>query len=330
MNLSELRQDPISGDWIAIAPGRGKRPHPFFGSGRRRRAPKNGCPFENPRKLDHREPFLQANDKNGWLLQVVENRFPAFTHRDICAAVSRKGPYSIVPSVGHHELVITRGHDADLPDLSLVQVVQVFQAFQDRYLMLMEDKCLEYISIFHNWGSSAGASVYHPHYQLIAIPVVPPDFMHSLRGATDYYRKHKACVHCAMLAWEFKDRKRVIFENRHAVALAPFVSRSAFEIRIFPKKHLPFFENTGEVELSGAAEALWRAVKMMKSRLKDPDYNFFIHTAPMRNKKRYGSYHWHIEILPKITVDAGFELGTGIEINPVDPDNAAKILKNTH
>ncbi len=327
MNLSELRQDPISGDWIAIAPGRGKRPHSFANSVRRKRAQKKGCPFENPRTLDHRKPFLQINDKNGWFLQIVENKFPAFVHRDLCATIGKRGPYAVTPGIGHHEVLITRDHDADLSDLSVEQATEVFQALQDRYLMLIEDKCLEYVSIFHNWGSSAGASVYHPHYQLIAIPVVPPDFMHSLRGAADYYRRHKECVHCLMLAWELKDRKRVIFENRHAIAFAPFVSRSAFEIRVFPKRHLPFFENTGEVELAGVVEALRNAVLAIKRRLKDPDYNFFIHTAPMRRKDRYGSYHWHIEVLPKVTVDAGFELGTGIEINPVDPDEAARILR---
>ncbi len=327
MKLSELRQDLVSGDWIVIAPAREGRPHPFALKSSRKRAPRKGCPFEDPPSTNHAEPALQVNDRQGWRVIIVENKYPAFAHRAVCSPIWRRGPYAVTDGVGHHDLVITRDHDSDFPALSRAAANEVFRSFQDRYLMLLADKCLAYVSIFHNWGPKAGASVYHPHYQIIAIPVVPPDFEHSLAGSTRFFREHKTCVHCAMIRWEKKEKRRIIFENAGAIAFAPFVSRSSFEIRVFPKRHLPYFENTPENDIADVVEALQASLRMVRRRLGDPDYNFFIHTSPIRDKKHYKNYHWHIEIMPNINISAGFELGTGIEINSVDPDHAAKILK---
>ncbi len=327
MEFSQLRQDLVSGDWIVIAPKRAARPHDLKERVVRKRASVRGCPFENPRTMDHTEPIIEVSDRKGWSLIVIENKFPAFVHRDVCTAIGKRGPYAVTDGVGHHDLVITRDHHRDFPDLSVRDAEAVFRAFQDRYLMLMNDECLAYVSMFHNWGPKAGASVYHPHYQIIAIPVVPPDFDHSLRGSREFAKKHRACVHCAMVGWERTEKIRIIFENRGAIAFAPFVSRTAFEVRIFPKRHLPFFENTPERDLADVVQALQASLRMIRRGLGDPDYNFFIHTAPIRDKKRYESYHWHIEVLPRVTIPAGFEQGTGIEINPVDPDRAAALFR---
>ena len=130
-----------------------------------------------------------------------------------------------------------------------------------------------------------------------------------------------------MIDWELKEKKRIIFENNGAVAFTPYVSRTPFEVRIFPKKHLPYFENTYDHDMEYVVEALQKSLRIIEKRLGDPDYNFFIHTAPVQNKENYRHYHWHIEITPIISIRGGFELGTGIEINDVDPDAAAKILK---
>ncbi|MEK7554617.1 MAG: DUF4921 family protein [Patescibacteria group bacterium] len=327
MEFSQLRKDLVSGDWIVIAPKRAARPHGFKERGIREKAPVRGCIFENPRAMGYAEPIIEVSDRKGWSLVVIENKFPAFVHRDVCTTIGKRGPYSIADGVGHHDLVITRSHTQDFPDLSAKNANAVFRAFQDRYLMLMNDECLSYISIFHNWGPKAGASVFHPHYQIIAIPVVPPDFDHSLRGSREFSAQHQTCVHCTMISWERKEKSRVIFENRGAIAFTPFVSRTAFEVRVFPKRHVPFFENTEERDLADVVAALQASLRMIKKGLGDPDYNFFIHTAPMRKKHKYEHYHWHIEILPRITIPAGFEQGTGIEINPVDPDQAAALFR---
>ena len=326
---SELRQDLVSGDWIVIAPRRAKRPHQLI-SGKRKakrvKAPVKGCPFEGD-FLEFHKTFLVYKRDGGWEVAIIENKYPVFSHKNICGEIFRKGPYSIMEGVGHHDLVITPDHHKNFAHLNREAANLVFQAFRDRYLMLFNDPCLAYISIFHNWGPKAGASIYHPHYQLIAVPIVPPDVEHSLEGSSRYFRNNKKCVHCTMIEWEKKKKERIIYENKGAIVFTPFVSREPFELRVFPKKHLPYFENTLDDDLEYVVDALQAALTKIEKRLYDPDYNFFIHTAPILNKNQYKHYHWHVEIQPKISISAGFELGTGIEITAVEPEEAAKILR---
>lgn len=324
---SELRQDLVSGDWIVIAPARSRRGRQWKNLRRRAHPSRRGCPFEDPEESAHKTAIFTYGERGRWALELIENKFPAFTHREHCSTMQKNGPYTVTGGVGHHDLVITKNHDNDFPALSPRAAYQVFQAFRDRYLMLLNDECVAYVSIFHNWGPTAGASIYHPHYQMISIPVVPPDVEHSLQGSKRFYRKEKACVHCRMFAQELRIKKRIIFENKGAVALTPFVSRTPFEVRVFPKAHLPYFENSYDHSFIDVVEALQESLRRMKRFLGDPDYNFFIHTAPIAKKKTYEHYHWHIEILPKLNIFAGFELGTGLEINPVDPDKAAVVLR---
>lgn len=329
MNQSELRQDLVSGDWIVIAPGRARRPHEIIKKlPKRKVVPVRGCPFEDPQKSGNPEPLVVYPNRHQWAVQIIPNKYPAVSHDGIQAGFAKHGPYKVFLGVGHHDVVITRDHKKNFPHLTKEEANQLFQAFRDRYLMLFEDRYISYISIFHNWGPAAGASIYHPHYQMIGIPVVPPDVSHSLEGSARYFKQNKECVHCVMIAWEQKEKRRVIFENGGAVAFAPFVSRAPFEIRIFPKKHLPYFENTYDHDLESVVAALQKVLRVVEKKLGDPDYNFFIHTAPIKDKDDYKHYHWHIEILPKVAVRAGFELGTGVEINSVDPDAAAKILRS--
>lgn len=328
MSESQLRQDLVSGDWIVISSKREKRPDQFLKKEEKRKvSSKSTCPFENPQSYGSGKPFLIYGNGKDWRAQVVENKFPAFTHKNQCGVFARIGPYSVMETAGHHDLVITRDHIRNFSRLSCNEAQQVFEVFRDRYLMLLNDKCVAYIAIFHNWGPKAGASIFHPHYQMIALPIIPPDLTHSFRGSFEYFKKNQKCVHCTMIDWEKKSKKRVIYENKQAIAFAPFVSKNPFEVRIFPKRHLAYFENTLDADIDYTVEALQKVLRKVEKNLKDPDYNFFIHTAPARNKYDYKMYHWHIEVIPKITLYAGFELGTGMEINVVDPDAAAKLLR---
>jgi len=327
---SQLRQDLVSGDWIVIAPGRAKKHLQHLKENKRKKTPIKECPFENLKKSGQKEPILTySRPGNGdWEAVIVENKYPAFIHKNVCGEIFKTGPYSVIEGIGHQDLIITRDHHKNFAHLDNESANLVFQAFRDRYLMLYDDSCIAYISIFHNWGPKAGASVYHPHYQLIAIPVVPPDIGHSLDGSARYFHKNKKCVHCTMIGWEKKKKERIVYENQGAIAFTPFVSREPFELRIFPKKHLPYFENTMDEDLEWVVDALQKSLLKIEKRLNDPDYNFFIHTAPIKDKNKYNHYHWHVEIQPKISISAGFELGTGIEITVVDPEEAARILKN--
>lgn len=319
---SELRQDLVSGDWIVVSPTRAKKPEQLIKKEKRAKAPLKDCPFENLQKSGHHPPKLSYGDA-----VVVENKFPAFTHINVCAEPAKHGPYLAMDAIGHHDLVITRDHYKNFSKLNKKTAELVFKAFVDYYKLLANDYCLVYVLIFHNWGPKAGASIYHPHYQIISLPIIPPDVEHSFEGSRDFYQKHKKCVHCVMVEWEKKEKHRIVYENKSAVVLAPFVSREPFELRIFPKKHLPYFEETPQDIMKDIVSALQKALAKIENKLGDPDYNFFIHTAPLKDKNKYSHYHWHIEILPKTNISAGFELGTGIEINAVDPNDAARILR---
>ncbi len=323
---SELRQDIVSGDWIVIAPKRAKKPEQFIKKEKRIKVPIKNCPFENPQKTGNK--VLSSIRRNGdWRLLIIKNKYPVFIHKAVCPTVKKNGHYSVIDGIGHHDLLITRDHYKNFPSLNPAEAFSVFKVLQEHYRRLADDKCVAYISMFHNWGPKAGASIYHPHYQIVSIPVVPPDVSHSLSGSARYFKNKKKCVHCVMIEQEKKNRSRIVFENKGTIVFAPFVSKEPFELRIFPKKHLPYFEDASEEDLKFVVEALQKSLMTMEKKLKDPDYNFFIHTSPVLDKKKHSHYHWHIEIQPKISISAGFELGTGIEITVVDPNEAARILK---
>ncbi|MFZ5559619.1 MAG: DUF4931 domain-containing protein [Patescibacteria group bacterium] len=337
-NVSELRQDLVSEDWMIVATGRAKRPRFFAKRGREKfEQPISECPFENPQATGHDEPIL-IYYKEGkkwrakgvkklikeWSLQVVRNKYPYLGPGD-CSKIYREGPYTLMDGAGFNEVIITRDHKKHLALMSLKEVEEVIKAYQERYLTLMDHKCVNYVFIFHNHGLGAGASIPHPHSQLIAMPILPADVRRSIRGAKEYHEEHRKCVHCLMLEWE-REERRSIFQNEHFIVFSPFVPRVNFELRIYPRKHQPNFEKITEIERKYLAEALWQALHRLYKGLKDPSYNFFIHTAPCDGKD-YKYYHWHIEILPKTNIWAGIELGTGVEIITVKPEDVAKFLR---
>ncbi|MDP3795407.1 MAG: DUF4921 family protein [bacterium] len=325
-SISELRQDLVSGDWVLIATGRGKRPHDFRVEkhGTLRQSPAD-CPFEDPQATGHGAPLLTLPEEGRWLVQAVPNKFPAVAHGE-CSVTHKHGPYAWWEGVGFHEVIIYRDHAKALADFSDEEIAMALEAFRQRYIAHREDDCIEYISLFHNHGTEAGASIAHPHSQIIAIPVIPPDVGRSLKGSRAYFEAQGSCVHCAILTFECETRERLIEETEHFVAFAPYASRTSFEVRIFPKKHTPSFRQTDPVELREAAILLRNVLKRLKTGLNDPALNFFIHTAPVRGED-FPYYHWHIEIIPKTAIWAGFELGTGIEISTIAPEGAAKHLK---
>jgi len=157
------------------------------------------------------------------------------------------------------------------------------------------------------------------------MPILPADVHRSLEGAERYYGMYGKCVHCEMINWE-KEEKRVVFQNECFIVFAPFVPRVNFELRIYPKQHQPNFEKITEIERKYLAEALQKALYGLYKGLKNPDYNFFIHTAPC-DEKSHDYYHWHIEILPKTSTWAGLELGTGVEVITIKPEEVAEFLR---
>ena len=333
---SELRLDLVSKDWIVVATGRARRPETFRKKSRvfPLEWSKAKCPFENlddqehPTHAYYKGKEINISSKTApklWTTLSLPNKYPAFF-----PSKSMKtrliGPYQVMDGVGFHEVILTRDHKRDIPEFSLSEVAELIDIYHARYVDLMNKEFVNYISIFKNKGPEAGATVAHPHSQLIATPITDPDIEKSLAGSREFFESRQECVHCLMLEWDMKDGKRIIFENDCAVAVCPFASVVAFEIRIFPKKHLSYFERITDHQKKCLAEAFSQVMKMLYKALKDPDYNYFLHTAPVDNKD-YSYYHWHWEILPKTTTWAGFEIGTGIEISTIEPERAAEFLK---
>ena len=325
---SELRQDLVSGTWVVIATGRAKRPETFIKEKREKskESPRK-CPFcklGSPEEVG--DTLIYKKSNNDWSLRVIPNKFPAFVHSGELNKKER-GPYSLIDGIGFHEVVITRDHYRQIAQFNVPEIAEVVDAYQERYIALMNKKFVNYVSLFHNHGKEAGASVAHPHSQLIAMPVIDPDINRSLIGSANYFKANHKCVHCVMIEWEIKTKKRIIFENKDFVVLCPFVPRCAFEVRVYPKEHQSYFERINEKEKMNFAEALQIALVKIFKGLNDPSYNFFIHTAPC-NGQAYDHYHWHLEILPKTSIWAGFELGTGIEISTIEPEKAAEYLRS--
>lgn len=323
---SELRQDIVTGDWVVIATGRAKRPDEFAEF--QRIAPDyTNDPFEYPEESGQEKDTLIYRKPDGdWSLRVFPNKYPAFSHGRVARELS-EGPYFAMAGIGYHEIVVTRDPIRSLALLDIWQVAEVFDAYQERYLALMNKKGVDYIQIFHNHGKEAGASIAHPHSQLLAIPVVSPYIDLELRGAERYYKSNKRKVYGIMAEYESEAKKRVVFENEHFIAFCPFATRAAFEVWIVGKRANPYFERITDEEKFALAEVMQKALFSIYRGINDPPYNFYIHTAPCDGRE-YPHYQWHIEILPHTAIWAGFELSTGIEVSTIQPEAAAEYLRS--
>ncbi len=329
-NLSELRQDLISGDWVVIAKNRSKKPDDFKREAKiEEDSDQEDCLFCDPEKSGQEKDVLIYNTNDGdWSLKVFPNKYPAFS-RPVGGKIQHQeeGPYFWMDGVGYHEVIVTRDHFERIGSMADLKVAEIFDAFQTRYLDLMNKKSVRYIEIFHNQGKEAGASIFHPHSQLVAIPVISPYINLELEGAERYFKANKKCVFCDMVSWESEKKERVVFENDRFIAFCPFASRKAFEVWVLPKGHQPYFERMETEDKIQVGEALNQVIRKMNEVLNGPDYNFYLHTSPCDGKD-YRHYHWHIEILPKTSIWAGFELSTGIEISIIEPEKAAEALRD--
>lgn len=328
--ISELRQDLVTGDWVVIATSRTKRPDDFVSHKREviEDDSEKDCVFCHPEETGQEEDMLIYNtEKSDWSLRVFPNKFPAFQRMGEIKHFE-KGPHFGMDGVGYHEIIVPRDHKKQIAQMNEMEVAEILDAYQERYIDLMNKKSVNYIEIFHNHGREAGATATHPHSQLVAIPVISPYVKLELDGAEEYWKANKDCVFCAIAEWEAEKQDRVIFENEEFIAFCPFASRAAFETWVMSKKHKPYFERISDKEKIKGAEALQMAIGKIYKALDDPAYNFYIHTSPCDGKD-YPHYHWHIEILPRTSVWAGFELSTGIEVSSIEPEKAAEFLRNT-
>jgi UDPglucose--hexose-1-phosphate uridylyltransferase len=329
--LPELRKDPITNRWVIISTDRAKRPNDFVRESVEIKG-KGMCPFcyGNEGKTP---PELLAYARNGggantpgWTVRVVPNKFPAL---GIEGELDRSGEglFDRMNGVGAHEVIIeTPEHNMTLARLSEKAIEDVLFAFRDRVLDLKNDKRFRYILIFKNHGDAAGASLEHTHSQLIALPIVPKRVREEVDNARRYYEEKERCIFCDMIRQEREDGVRVIVETPEFIGLAPYAPRFPFEIWILPKQHSSSFENNQSSVFGALARVLKDCLQRVETVLDNPAYNLMIHTSPL-GEELNPHYHWHIEVMPKLTKVAGFEWGSGFYICPTPPEESARFLR---
>jgi len=329
--LPELRKDPIAGRWVIISTDRAKRPTDFARESVEIKG--NGfCPFcaGNENKTP---PEVLAYGRNGtgpnspgWTVRVVPNKFPAL---GIEGDLNREGEglFDKMNGVGAHEVIIeTPDHQKTLAMLAEKGLEDVLWAYRDRILDLKNDRRFRYILIFKNHGEAAGASLEHTHSQLIALPIVPRQVREEVDSARRYYQEKERCIFCDIIRQERDDGTRVILENEHFIVLAPYAPRFPFETWILPKPHASAYENTQSPMYTSLARIMKDLLMRLDVVLNFPPYNYIIHTSPI-GEETNEHYHWHIELMPKLTKVAGFEWGSGFYINPTPPEEAARFLR---
>jgi UDPglucose--hexose-1-phosphate uridylyltransferase len=238
-----------------------------------------------------------------------------------------RGLFDKMNGIGAHEVIIeTPDHNKDLIDLDKKQMEDVIWAYRERTIDLKKDPRFRYILIFKNQGEAAGASLEHSHSQLIATPIVPKRVTEELEGAGKYYEYKERCIFCDIVKQEISENERVILQNDSFISIEPFAPRFPFETWILPKKHSPAFEKIKKEETPALAAILRETLQRLAKALNNPPYNYILHTSPV-DSYHDKEYHWHVEIMPKLTRVAGFEWGTGFYINPTAPEDAATYLK---
>ena len=336
--MPELRKDPVIGRWVIIATERSLKPDQFH-EPVSESASDESCPFceGNESKTPPEIYAIRNNPKPngpGWELRVVPSISP-FLRVEGELDRRGKGMYDMMNGIGAHEIIVeTNQHIANMADLSEEQIVRVLNCYADRIADLERDSRFKYALIFKNYGKSAGGSALkHTRSQLIATPVNPKRVKEELVGSRAYYEYHERCVFCDLIKQELEQKSRVIVDLDGYVAVAPFAARFPFETWILPKKHCCDFTCTDQQSRLFLARVIKTVLSKLKKGLNDPPYNYVLHTAPFRRKKAgywksiEQDYHWHIEIIPRLTKVAGFEWGTGFYICPLPPEDTAEFLR---
>ncbi len=330
-DASEIRQNKISKRWVIFAPARGKRPKDFV------RQARNGedlpeyepsCPFcpGNERLLTPILTELPHPGGSGWQIRVVPNKYPALTPEGDGKRYE-EGMYMAMKGFGRHEVFIEhQRHNHRLSSMTIGEVGNVIEAYYRRYLDISSYDDNMVVVIFRNHGPTAGTSLLHPHSQLITTGWTP-QYVHVREiQAKSYYHEWGSCVFCDILENEISDAGRIVTENDSFCSFVPFAADVPFELTIMPRRHQASFGSITESEKEDLASILHRALATLDTKLNNPDYNYIINTSPAC-KQRERHLHWHLKIFPRLTTRAGFEIGSGISINPSLPESDARFLR---
>ncbi|MDQ3018598.1 MAG: galactose-1-phosphate uridylyltransferase [bacterium] len=331
--MSQFRQNPITKQWVLIAPSRAKRPEDF-----KTYSVMFGllevdltcvfCPGNEDKNPDLCEDVCRVPNNPDWNLRVIQNKYHALEHTTM---YQHREFYNSRSGYGDHEVIITRKHNEPVALQSAQLLESTLEMFVDRINTLGKDRNTAYVQVFHNHGRDAGASLVHPHYQILTTPMVPPHVHSEMAGCYHYYQIHKACIYCDIMKEETKLKERLVYEDEYFSVISAYASRSPFETWILPKRHSARFEDITQKERQHLAHVLKRVLGALYTKLSDPPLNFYIHTMPVARDKHTmheeASYHWHLTVFPRLTIWAGFEYGTGIPVNPMAPEETAKFLR---
>ncbi len=329
--MSELRHDPTADRWVIIAPERNRRPRDGRPQSER---------IENPPSFDPTCPFCPSNEsmlpsiiaertsieRPGWRTRVVANKFPAFSQDAACC--EHEPFYKMSAGRGYHEVIVeTPSHDKDLTTMSKEEVRDVLATYRSRYEALMAEKAIQWTIVFRNHGSVAGASLRHPHSQVIALETVPPLIQARQTAMLHYSEAKGRCLLCDIVSHERADGRRVVNENESILTVIPFAPIAPCEMWLLPKQHQADFRAIESAAMELLVLALQDALMRLKAAFGDLPYNYVIDTASKDCSESRG-LHWRLRIVPQSTVPGGFELASGLPINPSLPEQDAAILRS--
>lgn len=329
--MSELRLDPTTKEWVIFATERSRRPHEFQRPGI---SPTplpavNRCPFCPGNEDLTPATIYQLPFTNPWSVRVVPNRFPALRIEDETERHTNGDLFVTMGGVGAHEVIIEScHHDRPLPYLSDDEMVAVVRVFLARTRDLMRDPRFKLILIFKNHGPTAGTSLEHPHCQLVATPVVPRLVRLKYDVAEQHFDITGKCLYCQIVKDELATGIRVISRTQHFVVLHPFASHVPFETWVLPTFHQPSFSSLDDSLVPEFAVLLKQTLLTLTNALGEFAYNMIIQTSPV-GEESHEYFLWHVQILPRLVTEAGFELGTGMSINTTLPEETAEFLRNS-
>jgi UDPglucose--hexose-1-phosphate uridylyltransferase len=330
--LSEFRQNMATKEWVIVAPSRGKRPSDYAKLSAKRPLPpphRDDCPFCRGCEDKTPEPVYVWPRDGDWRIRVVPNKFAAL-QPDSATTRTHVGSFLAAKGYGIAEVVIeTPQHNKTIATMEHSEVAGILAAYRERQKVILMDENINLITIFRNYGPLAGTSLEHPHSQIIATPIVPPHVRYPIEQAVLHYDENGTCVFCDMIAEEMRQKERIIIESEHFLAFCPWAARTPFESRIYPKRHAASYSAINDNEIADLAMVLRNLLGKVYNLLENPDYNYILRSAPVGDESaRY--LHWYIMILPKITTPAGFEIGSGIYINSVPPEESARYLRDAN
>ncbi|MFZ4774139.1 MAG: DUF4931 domain-containing protein [Terrimicrobiaceae bacterium] len=326
--MSEIRENPITGEWVIIAPERAKRGRNIPSRVARAEIPPflATCPFCPGNEESSEERYRLNGGDGNWDIRSVVNKFSALSPTGDVLHPGCVPPGEMrVNGVGLHEVLIESPlHNATMALYPANDLQKILEAYRNRFMEFYADPRVRHVIVFKNQGLDAGASQQHPHSQIVGIPIVPGQVVDRLERSRRYFESTGQCLACSVLANELAQGCRIVAENSAYVAFIPHAALSPYHLWIFPKAHLTCFST--QLQQALLAEILHAVLAKIHGMLDNPPFNLVVRSLGPEEKDA-SHFHWYISLVPRVNKMAGFELGTGMYINPSSPESCAQALK---